>query len=168
MPRKKMLKILEKRNGFAIKESIVWLPFISIGIILGGVWVFGVEEVTLISNPDHISRCFQLAHAFTQKNKLPFNFLAAQSDVGYNGTTSTTSRIIEQPHRADDLSPNLAGVIGDYFTLTLDKKNEFVELVADYLEKGWFKENISFRIYLFTQSIHQLDFFTQSTPNNCR
>ncbi len=95
----------------------------------------GIEEAILVSNPDHIPRCFQLAHDFAQSNKPGFYFLAAQSDIGYNGTPRITSRIIEKPHRADDPSPDLSAVIGDYFKLTPVQKTEFTQRTKAYFEE---------------------------------
>lgn len=96
----------------------------------------GVTRVILVSNPDHISRCMQLAHeVFSQPKFSSFKqILAAQSEVGYNGTQTITSRIIEMPHRGDDSSPNLAKYIGDYFKLSLERKRKFVSWVKDFLQ----------------------------------
>ena len=93
----------------------------------------GIERVILVSNPDHMPRCLQLAHKFNQKNNSPFEFIGAPSDICYDGTTTPSTVMIEAPHRGDDLSPNLAKSIGKYFELDMPDKKEFVKLVGDYL-----------------------------------
>lgn len=95
-----------------------------------------IERVIIVSNPDHISRCMQLAHQVYQQTRLMSlkNLFGAQSEVGYNGTANLTSRIIEMPHRGDDPSPDLSRSIGKYFGLPTERKKEFVDLVEDFLQ----------------------------------
>ncbi|MDO8528967.1 MAG: ElyC/SanA/YdcF family protein [Nanoarchaeota archaeon] len=96
---------------------------------------YSVSRIFIVSNPDHISRCMQLAHQVYHdlKPRGLDEIFAAQSDVGYNGTLSVTSKIIEMPHRGDDPSPDLSKYIGSYFRLPLEKKIEFVEQVRKFL-----------------------------------
>ncbi len=96
----------------------------------------GIERAIWVSNPDHISRCMQLAHqVYCETNsKTLQNFFAAQSDIGYNGTPSITSKIVEMPHRGDDPSPDLSQYIGGYFRLAPEKKEEFVQLVEQFFK----------------------------------
>lgn len=96
----------------------------------------GVGTLYIVSNPDHILRCGQLSHQIYQEGDISFldEFLLAPSDVGYNGTKYLTSKVIEMPHRGDDKSPNLSGVIGNYFRLPLERKIEFYKLVKNFLE----------------------------------
>jgi hypothetical protein len=95
---------------------------------------YSVNRVVIVSNPDHISRCMQLAHQVYHESKPRGleGFFAAQSDIGYNGTLAVTSKIIEMPHRRDDPSPDLSRLIGRYFKLPLESKREFVNLVENY------------------------------------
>ena len=97
----------------------------------------GVSGVRIVSNPDHISRCGQLAHQVYQEKKLKSleNFSLCPSEVGYNGTTNVTSKVIEMPHRGDDSSPNLSGYIGEYFKLSRKGKELFYKGVIDLLHK---------------------------------
>jgi len=95
---------------------------------------YNINRMILVSNPDHISRCMQLAHQVYHDSK-PHGLdqiFAAQSDICYDGSLNITSKIIEMPHRGDDPSPNLSKSIGNYFKLPLDKKKEFVGLVEDF------------------------------------
>lgn len=94
-----------------------------------------INKMIIISNPDHISRCMQLAHQVYHESKPKDleEIFAVQSDIGYNGTLNITSKIIEMPHRGDDPSPDLSKYIGNYFKLPLDKKEEFVKLTATFL-----------------------------------
>ncbi len=99
---------------------------------------YGIERVILVSNPDHLPRCIQLAHQVYQetKSKILDGFLATPSEIGYNGTSTITSRIVEMPHRGDDPSPDLSQYIGNYFKLSLEKKKEFVEQVKKFFEQA--------------------------------
>lgn len=94
----------------------------------------GINRLIIVSNPDHISRCMQLAHQVYHESKPRGleGFFAAQSDIGYNGTLAVTSKIIEMPHRRDDPSPDLSRLIGRYFKLPLESKRELVSLVENY------------------------------------
>ncbi|VVB83535.1 Uncharacterised protein [uncultured archaeon] len=98
---------------------------------------YNIEKAIIVSNPDHISRCMQLAHQVYHYTKLKSleNLFAVQSDIGYNGTSSITSKIVEMPHRGDDLSPDLSKYIGNYFKLPLKIKNNFVDLVKNFFEE---------------------------------
>ena len=95
-----------------------------------------VNRIILVSNPDHISRCMQLAHQVYHETKPKGleEIFAVQSDIGYNGTSTITSKIIEMPHRGNDFRPDLSKYIGNYFKLPLDKQNEFVNLVKNFFE----------------------------------
>lgn len=98
-----------------------------------------LEKTIVVSNPDNIARCMQIGHQLYQKTRLkPLkNLFYAQSEIGYNGTTSLTSAIIEMPHRHDDLSPKgLPEDIKKYFSLPLRKKGEFAELVKNYFKNN--------------------------------
>ena len=94
----------------------------------------GIEKIIWVSNPDHIPRCMQLAHQvhYETNSKILLNFFAAQSDIGYNGTPSITSKIVEMPHRGDDPSPDLSQYIGKYFKLSTEDKERFVGLVKKF------------------------------------
>ena len=96
----------------------------------------GVERIILVSNPDHISRCMQLAHTVYREPQYSSikQIFGAQSDAGYKGTSDITSKIIEMPHRGDDPSPDLSKYIGNYFKLPLQSKVEFVDLIKNYFE----------------------------------
>ncbi len=97
--------------------------------------VHSIDRLIIVSNPDHIPRCMQLAHQVYHELKPTGleQLFAAQSDIGYNGTIKTTSRIVESPHRGDDPSPDLSQYIPDYFKLPLELKREFVEEVRNFL-----------------------------------
>lgn len=96
----------------------------------------GIEKVILVSNPDHISRCMQLAHQVYQETHLPSlaNVFASQSDIGYLGEPRATSAVIETPHRGDDLSPDLSQIIKKYFGLSLEAKEEFVDQLRSFIK----------------------------------
>ncbi len=95
-----------------------------------------MHKMIIVSNPDHISRCMQMAHQSYHELK-PSSLEAifgAQSDIGYNGTAQITSKIIEIPHRGDDLSPDLSRYMGNYFKLPLEEKRQFVRMVEDFFD----------------------------------
>jgi DUF218 domain len=97
----------------------------------------GVERIILVSNPDHISRCLQLAHKIygDKKYSLIRQILGAQSDMGYRGTIEVTSAIIEMPHRKNNHDPDLSRSIGKYFNLTTKNKKRFVNLVENFFNE---------------------------------
>ena len=97
----------------------------------------GVERIILVSNPDHISRCMQLAHTIYQDQKFSSfkEILGTSSDIGYKGTSEVTSRIIEMPHRGDDKNPDLSKSIRNYFKLPLPDKERFVKLVDNFFNE---------------------------------
>lgn len=99
----------------------------------------GIGRMMAVANPDHISRCYQLAHQIGQKVPLEClqtgHIFAAQSAVGYNGTANITSKIVEMPHRGDDKSPNLASTIGSYFGLPVEAKEEYFKFSQEFFSK---------------------------------
>jgi hypothetical protein len=98
----------------------------------------GITKVFILSNPDHLPRCAQSAHKIYQDpkyNQFNQNLYFVQSEIGFNGTTNPTTKIIEMPHRGDDQSPNLAEHIGSYFSLSLEKKKEFIEIVKNFMKE---------------------------------
>jgi hypothetical protein len=99
---------------------------------------YNIEKVIIVSNPDHISRCMQMAHQVYQQTKLKSleNLFASQSEIGYDGTNNLTSKIIEMPHRGDDVSPNILKPIGEYFKLPLEKKRKFTQLITNFFSSS--------------------------------
>ncbi len=94
----------------------------------------GVDKIIYISNPDHFSRCAQLVHQIYNSKDYPTikQICGIQSEIGYDGSTIFTSKIIEKPHRGDDPSPDLSAHIGKYLKLSLKDKNRFIEMVKNF------------------------------------
>lgn len=97
---------------------------------------YNVEKAIIVSNPDHIARCMQIAHQAYQDDKIYSlkNIFAAQSEVCYDGTSKISTKPIEKTHRGDDPSPDLSSVIGNYYKITKDQKYECFNQLKKFFE----------------------------------